>query len=313
MMGFKEKVESQMISIICPVHNHLEYTKKCLTSLSATIDNSSYKEGINIIFVDDGSTDGTAEWINENYPEITVLKGDGNLWWSGAMNLGAKYALKQGAEYILVINNDNTFEEDYIEKLVRFTKDKNYKIVGSKVLESATNKVYCLGEYFNRKTGKHGKYETPKEDKRTYYTVDCLPGMGTLIHHSVFEKIGYWNEKDFPLYYGDADFIVRAKENGIDAHVYQECIMWNDTGNTGFIHNGSFVKLIRSLYSIKSHYNIFVTFKFLVKHSDSYVAIMRCLFNKYGRYVGGFFKHKFIDMAKSLWKRFILQVYKKTN
>lgn len=304
MVEFREKAEKQMISIICPVHNFLEYTKKCLKSLSATIDNSSYKKNISIIFVDDGSTDGTAEWINENYPEITVLKGNGSLWWSGAMNVGAKCALKRGAQYVLAINNDNTFEDDYIEKLIRFAKEKNFKIVGSKIMELTTNKVLSLGGYFNRKTGRYGLYRAAKENKTSYYSVDWLPGMGTLIHRSVFEKIGYWNEKDFPQYDGDSDFILRAKENGVDAYVYLESIMWNDTKTTGMLHDRSFIKLIRSLVSIKSQYNIFVTFKFFIAHKTSFIGMIKKLVNKYGRYIGGFFKHKFIDMFKNTWKRF---------
>ena len=287
-----------MISIVCPVHNCLEYTKRCLKSLSAAICNSRYEKEIDIILIDDGSTDGTSEWVRRNYPEIKILKGDGNLWWSGAMNMGAKYALKQGTEYILVINNDNEFEENYIEKLISFTKEKKYRIVGSRVLETGTNKVWSLGGYFNKRTGKYGTYKRPKERKSACYSVDWLPGMGTLIHKSVFEQIGFWDEKDFPQYYGDTDFMVRARENGIDVYVYQECRIWNDAGNTGMHHHGSLANLIKSLYSNKSHNNIVVTVKFLKRHCTSYMGIIRSLLSKYGRYIGGFFKHKIIDMYK---------------
>lgn len=288
-----------MISIICPVHNDLEYTKRCLVSLSIAVENSTYKDNIDIIFVDDGSTDGTAEWINENYPKVKVLKGDGNLWWSGAMNVGAKYALENGAQYIFIINNDNLFEKDCIDKLIHFTKDKNVKIVGSKVMNLETNQVCWSGGYFNSKTGAFGAYKSTENRVESYFKVDWLPGMGTLIHHSVFEKIGYWNEKDFPQYYGDTDFTLRAKENGIDAYVYTESIIWNDLEKTGFIHNGGIFQLMRSLYSIKSHYNIFKSIKFSKKHCNNTKGCLKFLFNMYGGYIGGYFIHDILKIKRT--------------
>ena len=130
-----------MISIVIPVHNGLDYTKKCLKSLFVTINESRYRNDIKIIIVDDGSTDGTAQWIYKNYNSIKILHGDGNLWWSKAMNMGAKYALKHKTEYLLIINNDNIFTNDFIEKLVSFAKKTDFKIVGSKILDLKTKKI----------------------------------------------------------------------------------------------------------------------------------------------------------------------------
>jgi len=285
-----------MISIICPFHNGLAYTKKCLASLLITINNSRHKNNINIIFIDDGSTDGTDKWINKNYPEVKLLYGDGNLWWSGAVNLGVKYALKQGTQYILLINNDNLFEKDYVDKLINFVIEKKFKIVGSIIMDVVTKQVWSSGGYFNKKTGGFGMYKNIRNDTSSYYVVDWLPGMSTLIHRSVFEIIGYWNEKDFPQYYGDSDFILRAKKNGIDAYVYLGSIIWNNTKSTGIVHNGSFLELIRSLYSIKSYYNVFKSVKFLLVHRTNYLGMLKYLVNKYGKYIGGYYKHKLLNL-----------------
>jgi len=287
-----------MISIVCPVYNGLEYTKKCLKSLSSTVEYCSFKKDISIIFVDDGSTDGTGNWINNNYPEVIILKGNGNLWWSGAMNVGAKYALAHKAQYVLLINNDNIFEMDYLEKLINFAKNRNFKIVGSKIMDIANNSTWSLGGYFNKNTGKFGMYKSVPEAEKPYFPVDWLPGMGTLIHRSVFEDIGYWDEKKFPQYYSDADFILRAKEKGIIAYVYPEIMIWDDLSNTGIIHNGNFLKLIRSLFSIRSNNNILISSKFIIAHSNNPFGIFNFLINKYGRYFGGYAKHKIYNLFR---------------
>ena len=69
-----------MIDIVIPVHNRKQYTRDCLHSLQKqTI--SSYR----VIIVDDGSTDGTREMLRREFPEVIVLTGDGNLFWTGQL------------------------------------------------------------------------------------------------------------------------------------------------------------------------------------------------------------------------------------
>jgi GT2 family glycosyltransferase len=68
-----------MIYIVIPVFNRKHYTKDCLLSLSAQTY-SVFKT----IVVDDGSTDGTADMLKEEFPEVIVLKGTGNLFWTAA-------------------------------------------------------------------------------------------------------------------------------------------------------------------------------------------------------------------------------------
>ena len=117
-----------IISIIIPVYNRLEVTIDGLQKLTASLKehNLSIKSHFNyeIIVVDDGSTDGTSKWIIENYPSINILKGDGNLWWSGAINLGVKYSIETlDSEHVILWNNDifpqnNFFKQVEIEILI---------------------------------------------------------------------------------------------------------------------------------------------------------------------------------------------------
>ena len=79
-----------MIYVVIPVHNRKDFTRNCLLSLQK----QSF-QAFEVVIVDDGSTDGTAEMLREEFPELPVLKGDGNLWWTASVNMGIKYALEQ--------------------------------------------------------------------------------------------------------------------------------------------------------------------------------------------------------------------------
>jgi GT2 family glycosyltransferase len=74
-----------MIFIVIPVHNRRDFTRECLLSLRK----QTYKN-FKVIIVDDGSMDGTGDMIEKDFPEVIPLKGDGELWWTGATNMGVE-------------------------------------------------------------------------------------------------------------------------------------------------------------------------------------------------------------------------------
>ncbi|HMJ07579.1 MAG TPA: glycosyltransferase, partial [Pyrinomonadaceae bacterium] len=115
------------IEIITPVHNRREETLRCLKSLGR-----SKLDGIkaHIIVVDDGSTDGTSESVREQYPEVEIVNGDGNLWYTAGTNRGLKAALMHDPDYILAINDDSIFDENCIRRLVECAEKYPNSVVG---------------------------------------------------------------------------------------------------------------------------------------------------------------------------------------
>ncbi|NJO67967.1 MAG: hypothetical protein HC830_00630 [Bacteroidetes bacterium] len=63
--------------------------------------------------------------------------------------------------------------------------------------------------------------------------LNWLPGMGTLIHETVVQKAGYWDNINFPQYHGDSEFTFRAYLNGFKIEVDPDLVIWNDTTHTG--------------------------------------------------------------------------------
>jgi len=288
------------IAIIIPIHNGLEYTKICLKSLYESINNSSIKDNISIIIVDDGSIDGSADWIKSNYPEFIILKGDGNLWWSGGVNLGTRYALNNlKSDYILLWNNDIKPDIKYFSNLFVIIENlDDDTIVGSKIyLLERPNVIWSMGGIFNHRTGVYkmiGMNKIDNEQFNDIISVDWNTGMGTLIPKSVFEKIGFWDEETFPQCHGDADFTFRATKYGFKILVYPYLKIWNDITSTG-VKKDNFRLFIKSFYSLRSGNNIVKNIKFYHRHCTSYLAYY-ALFKKYFYSIGGFFKWRVLNL-----------------
>lgn len=286
------------LALTFPIHNGLELTKKCLSNLHESSEEFK-KNGIlrNIIIVDDGSTDNSYNWIKKNYPKIILIKGDGNLWWSGGVNKGIHYAFDiLKCEYVLLWNNDIITDKNYFSSLSEILKkaDSN-TIICSKIYSlTPPNIIISAGGIFNPRSGKYylrGFGMTDCDDYNKIFQADWFGGMGTTIPKRVFDTIGYFNDKKFPQYHGDSDFGLRAKKAGVKLLVFPNLKIWNDRKSTGYSNTRTFIIFIKSLFTLKSNNNIYREFLFYKSHAESLLAYRR-LIAKYIRHIGGYFKWK---------------------
>ena len=290
------------IALIFPIHNKLEYTKKGLTDIYSCFQPETPDSiPIDIVITDDGSTDGSYDWIKTNYPKIHLVKGDGSLWWSGGINKAVGYVLeKLEAEYILLWNNDIRPENRYFENLFKILADNEPEtIICSKIyIENKNNFVLSLGGIFNPKTGKYalngyGAKDDLSDNKPV--EVDWFPGMGTCISRKIFTILGLFDEKNFPQYHGDSDFGLRARKEGFKIIAYPQLRIWNDRSNTGYSNNASFKTFIRSMFTLKSNFNISKDIRFYRRHAAGIFAY-RFLIKKYFRHIGGYFKWSILQI-----------------
>lgn len=287
----------KLICILIPIHNGLEFTKKSLENLAVCLNNVKEEQvKYEIIVIDDGSTDGSSDWIKAHHPEVHLLYGDGNLWWSGGINVGAKYSIEElKCDFVLLWNNDVKIDADYIRNLNNtLTTLDNKTIIGSKIFSSLSDRIiWSYGGYFNPKNGIKRMIGLNEKDGENYnkpLEVDWLTGMGTLIPANTIDTIGYWDEKKFPQYFGDSDFTYRAKKAGYKILAIPSLEIWNDLSNTGIVHGLSFKKLWKSLFSMRSYYNIKDNIAFYKRHANNILSY-RGLISKYFLYIGGYFKH----------------------
>lgn len=234
-----------MIYIVTPVHNSKGFTRDCLLSLR----DQTYKD-FKIVVIDDSSTDGTDEMLTNEFPEVYVIKGDGNLWWTAATNLGVKYALDNGADYILTLNNDTIATEDFLEKMIYWAEKTPNTLLGAFALDAASKKPVYGGEIINWKWANFKSLLDilPKEQWHGLHEVTHFPGRGLLIPSDVFKKVGMYDEKHFPHYSADYDFTHRAIRNGYKVYCNYDARLFIYPDISGNVEN-------RKRKNLKNYYN----------------------------------------------------------
>ena len=116
------------VAVVVPVFGRLAKTLRFIESFQR-VEYDNYE----IVIVDDASPDGTAEALARDHPDVVVLPGDGKLWWTGGTNLGVRYALEKGFDYVLTINNDTSVRPDFLTHLVDTAERHGPCIVGSRI------------------------------------------------------------------------------------------------------------------------------------------------------------------------------------
>jgi len=216
------------IHILTAVHNDLHDTIKLLKCIYS----QTYKN-FDVYLVDDGSSDGTREYVSRKYPEVNLLKGDGNLWWTGSLNLGLKSILKRasGNDYIWIINNDCYFDKNTLEELYNFGEAHGGigNIVGSVVVDAKTKKIWDSGVRINWHSMKFSKFNFTEKKVEA----DALSTKGTLYPASVFKVVGLFDAKHFPHYFSDYEFSIRAKAASYHLLINPSCIIYNEIARTG--------------------------------------------------------------------------------
>src|SRR3989344_967125 len=127
-MGNERLYPMKKIAVVVPVHNRRETTLGYLRQMREI-----HADGVSLdlVIVDDGSTDGTVQAIHERYPNVVVLQGDGNLWWTGAVNKGVQYALDKDYGAVLIMNDDLELDDAFLMHLLKVARENPDSLVSS--------------------------------------------------------------------------------------------------------------------------------------------------------------------------------------
>jgi len=186
--------------------NGINDTIECVKSLY----DQTYKEFC-IIIVDNHSTDNSINHIRNTFPEIQIIANKKNLGYAGGMNVGIKIAIHQGAEKVLLLNNDTIAERTMLNELIKHSSDR-VDISGPVIFyENEPEKIWSIGGRINKLLLEMQKpLENNSSIPKEVYRQDFLPGCALLIHTDIFKDIGLFDENFYPGYYEDLDFCLRV-------------------------------------------------------------------------------------------------------
>lgn len=226
------------VTIVIPNYNGKHFMEPCLSSLSE----QTYKN-FHILVVDNASSDGSIEYMEENYPDIELIKLQKNFGFSKAVNIGIQHSR---TPYVILLNNDTTVDTRYVEEMVKAI-EKSPKIfsVSSKMIQmyhpelidSAGDLYTLLGWGVCRGCGR------PVSNYTKYDEIFTACAGAAIYRRSVFDEIGYFDENHF-AYLEDIDIGYRARIYGYYNMYCPTALVYHvGSGTSGSKYNSFKVKL----------------------------------------------------------------------
>jgi GT2 family glycosyltransferase len=227
--------------------NYKDYAKKYLEEAWESLILQDYPQDKYYIYIiDNASSEESFSYLSTNYPEAKILtRQDGN--YAAANNLGAKTAISDGCDYIVICNMDTVFAKDWLKELV-ISADNNKEtgIIQSKILlynqdsKNSSAKINTLGNnlhflgfglvsHYGENDGKISNYD----NKFTYAS-----GCSFLIKKEVFVEIGGYNE-EFYMYHDDVELSLKTRLLGYNIILASKSVVY---------HKYEFSRSIRMLY-----------------------------------------------------------------
>lgn len=249
------------VYVVIPVRNRLALTRSCLSSLATQTLRHV------VVVVDDGSSDGTPEMVRAEFPDAVLLRGDGDLWWSAATNMGVAWVLHHCEQDALLVtlNDDTVFKPDYLRNLVRPIRPESRMLLGSIAVSYRDPSVIVDG-------GVHVQWRSAKfvdthrgmrvEEafaSAELEDVDVLCGCGTLIPARAFRELGPYDARCLPHYGADYEFSRRAARAGYRLAVNPAAVLAiheDETGIHSRVSQEGLGSLLRSFTSRRSATNL---------------------------------------------------------
>lgn len=244
------------IAVLLTCHNRKETTRSCLKRLF------QIRTDIDVFCVDDRSTDGTAQMITDEFPQVVLINGDGNLFWSRGMRLAWKTARNEkDYDFYFWLNDDLELYANAFNELFECSHIVDDKAIITGLVEEKTSHkvIYGGSNATKRLIAANGQLND----------VTFLNGNFVIVPRYVFDKIGFL-DKLFHHDLGDVDYGLTAQEQGMHVYTSRCYIGCTDVALRSKhmrirMSNVGFIKRFKRLYSPLGS-NPFITFYFKRKH-----------------------------------------------
>lgn len=195
--------EIPRVLIVIITYNAAEYIGDCLSSVAR----ARYpREFFKTLVIDNGSTDGSIDFVKTNFADVEVVVNEKNLGFAGGNNVGMRYAIDHNFDYVYLLNQDTVVSEDFINEAVVVARtDARIGAVQSKLLlhdkpellNSRGNMIHYLGFAF---AGGYLEIDRPLEISEIAYA----SGASCLLNVSALKEVGLFNDGFF-MYHEDTD------------------------------------------------------------------------------------------------------------
>lgn len=224
------------VTVVIPNYNGLAFMEPCFAALSMQISHD-----FEILVVDNGSTDGSVEWLKEH--EIPSIFLPENTGFSGAVNVGIRAAK---TPYVILLNNDTEPDCHYVGEMIKAIErspkifsvsSKMIQLHRRELMDDAGDLYSILGWAFQRGVGQ------PSGGYRKACRVFAACAGAAIYRREVFEEIGYFDEMHF-AYLEDIDVGYRARIAGYDNVYCPTAVVYHvGSGTSGSRYNSFKVKL----------------------------------------------------------------------
>lgn len=241
-----------MIAIVIVGYNSRHDLKDCLSSIFKNTF-SDFK----VIFVDNDSTDHSADYVKNNFSKVLILKNSNN-GYAGGNNLGIKKAIELKADSVLLLNPDTIIAKDCLQNLM--SKSEHDTILQPLILLSSKGKktelINTTGNYLNFLGFSYcNNYLEPKSSAKESEII-LSSGAAALIPIEILKKIGRFSE-DFFMYHEDVDLFYRARLNGYKILLIPNALVW---------HKYSFSKNKKKMFYTERNRLLFLYRNFSLKY-----------------------------------------------
>jgi len=222
---------SSLVYVVILNWNLKDDTAECIDSVLR----SDYPK-VRIIVVDNGSTDGSIEYLSSRFPEIHIIANEENRGFAEGNNIGIRHALQHGAEHVFILNNDTIVDGGLLRHLVQAAEsDPQIGAVGPVIYYyAARRKIWWLGDRQHRLLPVPISVARGQEDRGqlgSALPVDYITGCAMLIKRAVLEQVGFFDPRLF-WYYEDADLCRRIRQAGYGIVAVPRAKMWHKVSMT---------------------------------------------------------------------------------
>jgi len=215
----------------------LSYNGKQLLDDSVSSYLSNDYENFEVVVVDNGSTDGTLEWMKQRYPGVYVHRTEKNLKYSGGLNFGMEYAFGTcKADFVLITNNDVKVDQRVIGELVKAAL--SYPMIGFTIGKvyyyDAPDTLQTVGKKYDPVLWNAGHIGYKEKDTGNYDSMEeraWCDDIYWLVKREVWEKTGGY-DTEFAFQGEDFDWQVRAKMIGYKIMYTPEARIWHKESMT---------------------------------------------------------------------------------